>query len=109
MEAQIRYARSGEVHIAYRTFGDGPRDIVLVPGTLFARRALLGASDDRVHAEELTSLARVIAFDKRGQGLSDRVTEMTLEERIGDVPRSWTRRSPNMQRSTVGPRAARCH
>ena len=33
MEAPIRYARSGEVHIAYRVFGDGPRDIVLIPGT----------------------------------------------------------------------------
>jgi hypothetical protein len=34
MEAQTRYARSGGVHIAYRIFGAGPRDIVLVPGTL---------------------------------------------------------------------------
>ena len=34
MEAPIRYARSGAVHIAYRIFGDGPRDIVLIPGTI---------------------------------------------------------------------------
>ena len=34
MEAPIKYARSGDVHIAYRVFGDGPRDIVLIPGTL---------------------------------------------------------------------------
>jgi len=50
MEAPVKYARSGDVHIAYRLFGEGPRDIVLIPG-------------------------------KRGQGLSDRVAEQTLEER----------------------------
>src|SRR5262245_943357 len=81
MANEVRYARSGDVHIAYRVFGDGPRDLVLVPGTLS-------------HAElywelpikkRFTSFARVIVFDKRGQGLSDRVGEQTLEERIGDV------------------------
>ena len=34
MGSGIKYARSGEVHIAYRVFGDGPRDLVLIPGTL---------------------------------------------------------------------------
>ena len=34
MEANTRYAKSGDVHIAYRVFGDGPRDIVLIPGTI---------------------------------------------------------------------------
>ena len=34
MEVPVRYAKSGDVHLAYRVFGDGPRDIVLIPGTL---------------------------------------------------------------------------
>ena len=34
MEAQIKYAKTGDVHIAYQIFGDGPRDIVLIPGTI---------------------------------------------------------------------------
>jgi hypothetical protein len=34
MEAPVNYAKSGDVHIAYRVFGDGPRDMVLIPGTL---------------------------------------------------------------------------
>ena len=34
MEAETKYAKSGNVHIAYRIFGDGPRDIVVVPGTI---------------------------------------------------------------------------
>ena len=34
MEAPIKYAKSGDVHIAYRIFGDGPHDLVLIPGTL---------------------------------------------------------------------------
>jgi hypothetical protein len=34
MEAAVKYAKRGDVHIAYRVFGDGPRDIVLIPGTL---------------------------------------------------------------------------
>ena len=34
MGTEVKYARSGEVHIAYRVFGDGPRDLVLIPGTL---------------------------------------------------------------------------
>ena len=85
MEVPIKYARSGGVHIAYRTFGDGPRDIVLVPGTL-SHVELYWEHPTIVYLlKRLTSFARVIVFDKRGQGLSDRVAEMTLEERIGDV------------------------
>ena len=87
MEAPVKYAKSGDVHIAYRVFGDGPRDIVLIPGTL----SHVELSWERpVHEHllnRLTAFARVIVFDKRGQGLSDRVAapEHTLEERIGDV------------------------
>jgi pimeloyl-ACP methyl ester carboxylesterase len=85
MESPVRYARSGGVHIAYRTFGEGPRDIVLVPGTVSHVELYWELPTNTYLLKRLASFARVIVFDKRGQGLSDRVAEMTLEERITDV------------------------
>jgi class 3 adenylate cyclase len=85
MGSEIGYAKSGDVHIAYRVFGEGPRDIVLIPGTLSHVEVLWDLPINQYLLKRLTSFARVIVFDKRGQGLSDRVAEQTLEERIGDV------------------------
>ncbi|MGA7872576.1 MAG: adenylate/guanylate cyclase domain-containing protein [Candidatus Binatus sp.] len=85
MDSPVQYARSGDVHIAYRVFGDGPRDIVLMPGTLSHVELYWELPANEYMLKRLTSFARVIVFDKRGQGLSDRVAEQTLEERIGDV------------------------
>jgi class 3 adenylate cyclase len=87
LDSPVKYAKSGNVHLAYRIFGDGPRDILLVAGTLSHAEL----SWERAHAkhliERLTGFARVIVFDKRGQGLSDRnvVAEQTIEERIVDI------------------------
>ncbi len=88
MEAPVKYAKSGDVHIAYRVFGDGPRDIVLVPGTLSHAELSWERATGKRLIQRLTAFARVIVFDKRGQGLSDRVfaaPENTLEERITDI------------------------
>jgi pimeloyl-ACP methyl ester carboxylesterase len=85
MEGQTKYARSGDVYIAYRIFGDGPRDIVLIPGTISHVELLWEVPSNEHLLKRLTAFARVIVFDKRGQGLSDRVAEQTLEERVGDV------------------------
>ena len=85
MEAQTKYAKSGDVHIAYRIFGDGPRDIILMPGTLSHVELYWELPANEYILKRLTSFARVIVFDKRGQGLSDRVADQTLEERIGDA------------------------
>jgi pimeloyl-ACP methyl ester carboxylesterase len=85
MKSPVRYARSGDVHIAYRIFGDGPRDIVLIPGTISHVELLWELPSTEHLLKRLTAFARVIVFDKRGQGLSDRVAEQTLEERVGDV------------------------
>jgi pimeloyl-ACP methyl ester carboxylesterase len=85
MEAQTKYAKSGDVHIAYRVFGDGPRDVLLVPGTLSHVELYWELPANEYILKRLTSFARVIVFDKRGQGLSDRGAEQSLEERIGDV------------------------
>jgi pimeloyl-ACP methyl ester carboxylesterase len=85
MEAETRYARGGDVHIAYRVFGDGPRDIILVPGTVSHVELYWELPINEYLLKRLTSFARVIVFDKRGQGLSDRVAEQSLEERMRDV------------------------
>src|SRR5260370_15613062 len=85
MEAETRYAKSGDVHIEYRVFGDGPRDIILVPGTVSHVELYWELPVNQYLLKRLTSFARVITFDKRGQGLSDRVAEQSLEERVRDV------------------------
>ena len=85
MEAETRYARSGGVHIAYRIFGNGPRDIILVPGTVSHVELYWELPVNEYLLKRLAAFARVIVFDKRGQGLSDRDASQTLEERVGDV------------------------
>jgi class 3 adenylate cyclase len=85
MKGPIRYARNGDVHIAYRIFGEGPRDIVLIPGTISHVELLWDLPSNEHLLKRLTAFARVIVFDKRGQGLSDRVAEQTLEDRVSDI------------------------
>ena len=84
--SSVKYAKSGNVHIAYRIFGDGERDIVMIPGTLSHLEFVWATPFNQRLLKRLTAFARVIVFDKRGRGLSDRVVaEQTLEERIDDV------------------------
>src|SRR5580704_8498357 len=87
MEAPVKYAKSGNVHLAYRVFGDGPRDIVLIPGTLSHLELTWERPSFKHLLERLAEFARVVVFEKRGQGLSDRLVsaEYTLEERITDT------------------------
>jgi pimeloyl-ACP methyl ester carboxylesterase len=81
----IRYALSGDVHVAYQVVGDGPVDIVFVEGFVTNRHVLWEEPTYRRFVERLASFSRVILFDKRGMGLSDRVQAGTLEERMDDV------------------------
>jgi class 3 adenylate cyclase len=86
MQPETRYARSGDVRIAYQVFGSGPFDLVLVPG--FISNLDHYWDDDRLAhiLNRLSSFCRVIIFDKRGTGLSDRVGDLpTLEERMDDM------------------------
>ena len=86
MGIETHYARSGEVHIAYQVVGDGPFDLVFVPGfvthvELQWKLPAMGAFID-----ELGSFSRLIRFDKRGTGMSDPVSGApTLETRMDDV------------------------
>src|SRR3954466_14315957 len=81
----IRYAENGDVHIAYQVVGDGPLDLVCVMGAITNLNVLWDYPEYRRFCERLASFSRLILFDKRGMGLSDRVRVGTLEERMDDV------------------------
>jgi class 3 adenylate cyclase len=81
----VRYARNGDVHIAYQVLGRGPPDLVLVDGFLTHLGAMWADPPRRRFCERLASFSRLILFDKRGMGLSDHVPFGTLEERMDDV------------------------
>jgi class 3 adenylate cyclase/pimeloyl-ACP methyl ester carboxylesterase len=81
----VRYATNGDIHLAYRTLGEGPPDLVVVQGAVTNLDALWDMPEYREHCEQLAAFSRLIIFDKRGMGLSDRVRIGTLEERMDDV------------------------
>ncbi len=86
MPPQTHYAKSGDVNIAYQVVGDGPLDLVFVPG--FVSHLDLQWADPRIarFLDKLASFSRLILFDKRGTGLSDPVAAPApLEERMDDV------------------------
>jgi class 3 adenylate cyclase len=88
MDLPIQYAKSEDLHIAYQVVGDGPRDLVLVPP--FVSNLELYWQEPLVERflRRLASFSRLILFDKRGTGLSDRVAPQdlpTLEQRMDDV------------------------
>jgi len=85
IDGPIRYARSGAVEIAYRTLGDGPIDLVFVQGWLTHLQVLSEEPAYRRLCEALSGFCRLILFDKRGMGLSDRTEVGTLEDRMDDV------------------------
>ena len=88
MQPKTQYVRSGDVHIAYQVVGQGPLDIVYVPGWLSHVELSWELPDLALGFERLASFARLILFDKRGTGMSDRVPNdrlPTLEERMDDV------------------------
>jgi len=81
-----RYAKTGGVHIAYQTIGDGPRDIVLVAGWLSHVEMGWESPPLARLLNRLASFSRLIVYDKRGTGLSDPVvTSPSLDERMDDL------------------------
>ena len=76
-----RYARSGDVSLAYQVVGDGPLDLLFLPGWISQIEQLWEAPAVRRFLEALTVFSRVILFDKRGSGLSDRLSDdQTIEQ-----------------------------
>jgi pimeloyl-ACP methyl ester carboxylesterase len=83
--SRTRYAKSGNVHIAYQVVGDGPTDLIYVEGALTHLDVTWELPAYRHFCERLASFSRLIRFDKRGMGLSDHVQIGTLEERMDDI------------------------
>jgi class 3 adenylate cyclase/alpha-beta hydrolase superfamily lysophospholipase len=85
MRPKTRYARSGDVSIAYQEFGKGPPDLVYIPGYVSHIEYAWEHPRFARQLERLAGFSRVLFFDKRGTGMSDRVAAPTLEERMDDV------------------------
>jgi pimeloyl-ACP methyl ester carboxylesterase len=82
---EVRYTRSGDVEIAYQVLGSGDIDLVLVMGWLTNLETYWEELNYRRFMQRLAGFTRLILFDKRGMGLSDRTTIGTLEERMDDA------------------------
>jgi pimeloyl-ACP methyl ester carboxylesterase/DNA-binding CsgD family transcriptional regulator len=83
-----RYALSGDTHIAYQVLGDGPRDLVLIPGFVSNVETAWTWPAQARFLRRLAAGRRLIMFDKRGTGLSDPVADsscLTLEQRMDEV------------------------
>ncbi|HET8862616.1 MAG TPA: adenylate/guanylate cyclase domain-containing protein [Solirubrobacterales bacterium] len=86
VDAPTRYADSDGVSIAYQVHGEGDLDLVFVPGFVSHVELLWESPAMARFLRRLASFARLIVFDKRGQGLSDRPADPpTLEESMGDL------------------------
>ena len=87
-EPETRYVKSGDAHIAYQVVGDGPVDLIIVRGYISHVEVAWESPALASFYRRLASFSRLILFDKRGTGLSDRVPEdrlPTLEQRIDDM------------------------
>ena len=83
---QTKYTRSGDVNIAYQVLGEGPRDLVFVMGWVSHLEYFWEEPSFARFLNRLASFSRLILFDKRGTGLSDRLAQLpTLEQRMDDV------------------------
>jgi class 3 adenylate cyclase len=86
MAPLTRYARSGEASIAYQAIGDGPLDLLFLPGWISQVEHLWELPALRRYLERLAAFSRVIVFDRRGGGLSDRILgEYSLEQDAEDA------------------------
>ncbi|MEX2458004.1 MAG: alpha/beta hydrolase, partial [Actinomycetota bacterium] len=83
---EVRFAKSGDVSVAYAVIGDGPFDLVLVSGWVLSNLEVAWEGSAADLFEGLASFCRLILFDKRGTGLSDRTTGIPdLETRMDDI------------------------
>jgi class 3 adenylate cyclase len=84
--SEVAFARSGDVHIAYRVVGDGPTDLVFVQGACTHLDVYWELPAFRRYCERLAEFTRLILFDKRGMGMSDRVPgTVPLDDRMDDI------------------------
>ena len=86
LKPETRYAKSGDINIAYQVLGSGPVDLIYIPG--WVSHLEYGWEEPSLARfyRRLASFSRLILFDKRGTGLPDQSTNMpTLEQRMADV------------------------
>src|SRR5262249_34010053 len=88
VEHETRYARNGDVHIAYQVVGDGPIDLVYTIGIWSNVEIMWDWPTYARYLERLASFSRLILFDLRGIGLSDRGSEPPILERQADDVRA---------------------
>lgn len=82
----VSYASNGGVHLAFRTFGEGALDIVWLPDFLFHLDLAWECPEYATFLESLARIGRLVTFDKRGQGLSDRTSQpATVRQRVSDL------------------------
>ncbi|MEJ2122618.1 MAG: alpha/beta hydrolase, partial [Alphaproteobacteria bacterium] len=83
---ETRYAKAGDIHVAYQVFGEGPVNLVYAPGCVSHIENYWDEPSVHRWLNRLGSFCRVVMFDKRGTGLSDRVGDLpSMDERMDDV------------------------
>jgi pimeloyl-ACP methyl ester carboxylesterase/DNA-binding CsgD family transcriptional regulator len=82
---RTQYARSNDVNVAFQVFGAGPFDLVVVPGWVSHLEHMWQHPLYEAYLQRLSRFVRLILFDKRGTGLSDRVSVGTLDDRVDDI------------------------
>ena len=80
-----KYAKCGDLSIAYQVVGDAPLDLIIVLGGISNIEVFWELPEFTAWITRLASFCRVILFDKRGFGMSDRDVNSTLEERMEDI------------------------
>ena len=81
-----QYTKSGRINIAYQVFGSGKMDMVYIPGWISNIDLMWDCPELVYFLKEMAKVCRVILFDKRGTGLSDRLSDLSsLEERMDDI------------------------
>jgi class 3 adenylate cyclase len=82
---RTRYARNGSVHIAYQVVGDGPHDLLFITSWIAAIEHFWAEPHIAESLRRLSSFSRLVIFDRRGSGMSDRLPFASLEEQMDDV------------------------
>ena len=84
--SRVRYAKSGDIHIAFQAWGEGPVDLIFAPGFVTHVESLWSEPGMARFLRAMGRFARVVMFDKRGTGMSDRVDKMPgMDQRVDDV------------------------
>jgi len=105
---ETRYARSGDVAIAYQVLGEGPFDVVVAPPSVSHVELIWEIARVAAFLRGLADHARVLVFDGRGIGMSDPIVGApTLKERSDDIRRRWKPPGHSAQRSPASWKAFR--